>query len=131
MSVKVLIKRDTVDNFKTKNFIPREYELVAAYGTDTEEVIYKLGDGKTYWADLKEITKISELDKFIFYVASTSVSGTEVKHSKVCKGPEIYLNPFMAEEVLNDLGNEPKNLNAEKLIETVNKFITDDKKAIY
>ena len=66
MSVKVLIKRDTVDNFKTENFIPREYELVAAYGTDTEEVIYKLGDGKTYWADLKEITKISELDKFIF-----------------------------------------------------------------
>ena len=59
------------------------------------------------------------------------MSGAEVKHSKVYKGPEIYLNPFMAEEVLNNLGDEPKNLNAKELIETVNKFIANDKKAIY
>jgi hypothetical protein len=89
MALKVLVKRDTVNNWDTAIFVPREYELVTAYDPETKEVIYKLGDGKTSWKELKKITKLNELNKFFLY------------SQKYPKNPsvEVYLNPFMCELV--------------------------------
>lgn len=72
-NIKVLIRRDTVDNFITFNFVPAPFELVAAYSEDSDAIIYKLGDGKTYWTDLPEITKLSELDKFAVFTPGVNV----------------------------------------------------------
>lgn len=95
--MKILIKRDTLNNFNSVDFIPREYELVAAYDEETSQVIYKLGDGATPWADLKEITKISELDKFIIYGCKErrNASGKIILKGKQIIGPEVYINPFL------------------------------------
>ena len=92
MALKILIKRDKVEKFSTTNYIPRKFELIAAYDTNTKEVIYKLGDGKTSWQELKEIIKLSELDKFLLY---TQKSGRYPL-------AEIYLNPFMIEQGLEE-----------------------------
>ena len=92
MALKILIKWDKREKFSTTNYIPRKFELTAAYETNTKEVIYKLGDGKTSLQELKEITKLSELDKFLLY---TTKSG----RSPVA---EIYLNLFMIEQELEE-----------------------------
>lgn len=97
MALKVLIKRDSVEEYNTTNYIPKEFELVAAYETDTEKVIYKLGDGVTPWSELKEVTKLSELDKFFVYTKNCGDKSVV----------EAYLNPFMIQEELqkpNDNG---------------------------
>ena len=72
-NVKILIKRDTVENYSDSKFIPKPFELVAAYTEDSDTIIYKLGDGKTCWTDLPEITKLSELDKFAVYAPAAKV----------------------------------------------------------
>lgn len=72
-NVKILIKRDTAENYLDNNFIPRPFELVAAYTEDYDAIIYKLGDGKTCWTDLPEITKLSELDRFAVFAPGVMV----------------------------------------------------------
>lgn len=82
MSVKILIKRDSTSNFISSGFIPREDELVSAFETDTDSLVFKIGDGKTSWADLPEISQISELSRFKVYIRN----GKEAV--------EVFLNPF-------------------------------------
>jgi hypothetical protein len=94
MSLKVLVKRDSVDNWTTSKYIPRELEFVAAYDINTKRIVYKIGDGKTSWAELPELTKISELDRFNLY-------------SPKYENPivEVILNPFLItkeEAVINE-----------------------------
>ena len=85
----ILVKRDTIDACNsTDYFIPKEYELVAAYDEKTKKIIYKLGDGKTSWRKLKKITKLSQLDKFRICPARSS-------------GAVIYLNPFLCNEIID------------------------------
>jgi hypothetical protein len=96
MAVKVLIKRDSVKNFTTNAFVPQAFELVSAYSTDSDRIIYKIGDGKTAWVELPEITEISNLDKFNVYCKD----GSKV---------EIFLNPFIIKETLNNLNREVTN----------------------
>lgn len=67
MPIKVLVRRDSVKNFTTEAFIPREYEFVSAYDTESNKIIYKIGDGKTPWADLPKVTTIDEIDRFKVY----------------------------------------------------------------
>ena len=88
MAIKVLIKRDTLERFKTTSWVPREFELVVAYDDKSDGLIYKLGDGKTHWNDLPEITKISELDQFLVYT----------KGSKPVV--EAYLTPSTIDKVV-------------------------------
>lgn len=111
--MKILIKRDTIEAFKTTSFIPREYELVAAYDNKTKQVIYKLGDGVTPWSDLKEITKICELDKFMLYSHGITKIGDNIKirNNKTFVGPEIYLNPFMINEIIGAPNAEEDDCN--------------------
>ena len=94
MSLRILIKRDSTDKWATFEYIPKELELVAAYDINTKRVIYKIGDGKTSWVELPELTKISELDRFNFYTP-------EYEYSIV----EVILNPFLSikeEVVINE-----------------------------
>ena len=70
MSVKVLVKRDSVANFTTESFIPREYEFISAYDEESGRIVYKIGDGKTAWVDLPEVTTIDEIDRFKVYFTS-------------------------------------------------------------
>ena len=118
--MKILIKRDTIEAFKTTVFIPREYELVAAYDNETKQVIYKLGDGVTPWSDLKEITKICELDKFMLYSSGITKIGdnVKIKSNKTLVGPEIYLNPFKINEIIGAPDAKEDNCS-------------DDKKTVY
>lgn len=88
MAVKVLIRRDSVENFTTEAFVPKEYELVSAFETETGQIVYKIGDGKTSWTQLPPVTKIDEIDRFKVYTKS----GEAV---------EMFLNPFSIREFLN------------------------------
>ncbi len=85
-NVKILIKRDTAENYSDNNFIPRPFELVAAYVEDSDIIVYKLGDGKTCWADLPEITKLSELDRFAVFAPGVRV--------------ECFLSPVLIKEFI-------------------------------
>lgn len=114
MSLKILIKRDAIENFSTLKYVPKEFELVAAYDVDTRQIIYKLGDGKSSWTELAEITKLSELDKFIVY---TNVYTKSSQDKRVLAGPEIYLNPFMCDEIIK---SSNKNKPKEVTVETIN-----------
>jgi hypothetical protein len=59
---KVLIKRDLAENYiETKNYIPKDKELIVAYEIDDEYLIFKIGDGKTSWFDLPEIIPLKKL----------------------------------------------------------------------
>lgn len=88
MSVKVLIRRDSVENFTTSAFVPLAFELVSAYCTDSDKIIYKIGDGKTSWEKLPEVERIEEINGFKVY--------TEGKEAI-----EMFLNPFSIKEFLN------------------------------
>ena len=88
MAVKVLIRRDSVETFTTEAFVPKEYELVSAFETETSQVVYKIGDGKTSWEHLPAVTKIEEIDRFKVY----TIKGEAV---------EMFLNPFSIREFLN------------------------------
>lgn len=96
MSLKILIKRDSIDNFATSDFIPREHELTVAYSSDYKHLVFKLGDGKTHWSDLCEITKISELSSFNIYTDYNTKPTVE-----------LFLDPFKIREVL-DTTNEAR-----------------------
>ena len=91
MSLKILVKRDSVSNFIAINFIPRKGELVAAYDTEGCRVIFKIGDGQTPWDNLNEITKISELGTFCIYTNRNRVPTVE-----------MFLDPFRIAEVLTE-----------------------------
>lgn len=95
MSIKVLIKRDSVANFTTAAFIPRGKEIITAYEQDSNDIIFKLGDGKTSWADLPEIKKISDMDSFKVY------SGRSQKETI-----EVILNPFLIQDFLGSAEKE-------------------------
>ena len=92
MAIKVLIRRDSVENFTTKAYIPKEHELVSAFETETEQIVYKIGDGKTPWKELPAVTKIDEVDRFKVY-------------SKGGEALEVFLNPFTIKEFLNKTSN--------------------------
>ena len=64
--VTILIKRDTVENFKQHNIILKEFELAVAYKKDKIKG-YKIGDGKTPWNKLRYIKKITDLSVFCLY----------------------------------------------------------------
>lgn len=66
---KVLIKRDLVENYISSNYIPKDKELVVAYEANNEDLIFKIGDGKTSWFDLPEISQLKELDYFNMYTS--------------------------------------------------------------
>lgn len=90
MPLKILVKRDSVTNFTASGFVPRDGEITSAYDTGAGSLIFKLGDGKTPWTALPEITKISELASFKVYTRS---NGKETA--------EIILNPFKIDEYLD------------------------------
>lgn len=90
LPVKVLIRRDSIENFAVSDYIPRESELTAAYSNDGNQVIFKLGDGKKRWSDLCEVTKISELGVFNVYTSQYNTKPTI----------EMVLDPFKIQEVL-------------------------------
>lgn len=89
MALQILIRRDNVANFIANSFKPSEGELVAAYDPEGERVIFKLGDGKSLWIDLPEITKISDLSTFSIYTGRS-------KQPVV----EMFLDPRKITEVL-------------------------------
>ena len=100
MPVKVLVKRDSVANFTTAAFIPREYEFISAYDEESGRVIYKIGDGKTAWIDLPEVTAIDEIDCFKVYA-----DGKEAI--------QMFLKPQSIQAYLDEGDtNESKNSNA-------------------
>lgn len=86
---KVLVKRDSIENFTTIAFIPREYEFMSAYERESNRIIYKIGDGKTPWAELPEVTNISEIDGFKVYTDGRDVV-------------EVFFNPQSIKEILNE-----------------------------
>lgn len=86
---KVLVKRDSIENFTTTAFIPREYEFMSAYETESNRIIYKIGDGKTPWAELPEVTNISEIDGFKVFTDGRDVV-------------EVFFNPQSIKEILNE-----------------------------
>ena len=88
MPVKVLIRRDSIENFTTTAFIPKEHELIAAHAIDSNTIIFKIGDGKTTWAELPEVKTIEEIDRFKVY----------------CNGKEaieMFLKPESIQEFLD------------------------------
>lgn len=87
MAVKVLIRRDSVENFTTSAFVPLAFELVSAYSTDSDRIIYKIGDGKTSWEKLPEVERIEEIDGFKVY-------------TKGKEAIEMFLNPLSINEFL-------------------------------
>jgi hypothetical protein len=126
--MKILIKRDTIDSFTTTQFIPREYELIAAYNEETKQVIYKLGDGTTPWPKLKEITKISELDKFVLYSSSIcDLSNPTRKSGHIKCGPEVYLNPFLINELIGtpEAAEAMRNNRTKVLLEKAEKTLAE------
>lgn len=127
MPLKILIKRDTVQNFKTSEFVPKYHELVAAYDEHTKNVIYKLGDGVTPWAKLKKITRIKDLDCFIVY--SQVLCGPQGSR-RTSIGPEIYLNPFKINEVLSEIERLPIEQDKSNTIKKVETFIEEDSKTL-
>lgn len=68
MKYNCFIKRDTHEEWINSKFIPRKNELIVAY-CDLN-TIYKKGDGIHCYADLKEITDISELAPFFMLFAN-------------------------------------------------------------
>lgn len=90
MTLKILVKRDSVANFTANGFVPRVGELTSAYEADTEALVFKIGDGKTPWVDLPEITKISELSSFKVYT----------RYSSDKEAVEVLLNPFRINDCL-------------------------------
>lgn len=100
MPVKVLVKRDSVANFTTEAFIPREYEFISAYNEESGRIVYKIGDGKTTWIDLPEVTTIDEIDRFKVYA-----NGKEAI--------QMFLRPQSIQAYLDEGDtNESKNSNA-------------------
>lgn len=100
MPVKVLVKRDSVANFTTEAFIPREYEFISAYDEESSRIVYKIGDGKTAWIDLPEVTTIDEIDRFKVYA-----NGKEAI--------QMFLRPQSIQAYLDEGDtNESKNSNA-------------------
>lgn len=87
---KVLIKRDLVENYMSNNYIPKDKELIVAYEVNNEDLIFKIGDGKTSWFDLPEITQLKELDYFNVYTCDGGNCVT------------TYLNPTMIKQVLEE-----------------------------
>lgn len=87
MSLKILIRRDSVDTIDNLKYVPKQFELVAGYSIDRKDIIYKIGDGVTPWTELKEITKLSEIDNFTVYTNRGSIV-------------EVYLNPNLCDDVL-------------------------------
>lgn len=87
MSLKILIRRDSVDTIDNLKYVPKQFELVAGYSIDRKNIIYKIGDGVTPWTELKEITKLSEIDNFTVYTNRGSIV-------------EVYLNPNLCDDVL-------------------------------
>lgn len=94
--IKVLVKRDSTENFNTTAFTPRKYELTAAYETESNKIIYKMGDGKTPWAELPEVTTINEIDRFKVYSDRKDVV-------------EVFFNPQSIKEFLNENDGSNKN----------------------
>ena len=68
MKYNCFIKRDTHKEWTNSKFIPRKDELIVAY--HGLNLIYKKGDGIHCYADLKEITDISELAPFFMLFAN-------------------------------------------------------------
>lgn len=93
MAVKVLIKRDSISNFTTSGFVPRSSEIVAAHDTAKSRVVYKIGDGKTSWAELPEVTKIDEIDRFKVYTAGKEAI-------------EVFLKPESIKNFLEEQDSE-------------------------
>lgn len=93
MRVKVLVRRDFIENFTTTALIPYEHELIAAHGVNSNIIIFKIGDGKTSWAELPEVKTIEEIDRFKVYR-----NGKEVI--------EMFLKPESIQEFLNTEGDE-------------------------
>ena len=86
---KVLIKRDLVENYVSNNYVPKDKELVVAYEVNNRDLIYKIGNGKTSWFDLPEITQLKELDYFNMYTSDGNLVTT-------------YFNPTMIKQVLDE-----------------------------
>ena len=55
MSLKILIRRDSVDTIDNLKYVPKQFELVAGYSIDRKDIIYKIGDGVTTFKKLKFI----------------------------------------------------------------------------
>lgn len=88
MSVKVLIRRDSIENFTTTAYIPKEHELIVAYTNDSNKIIFKIGNGKTTWAELPEVKTIEEIDRFkVYYNGKEAI--------------EMFLKPESIQEFLD------------------------------
>ena len=93
MAVKVLIKRDSIDNFIANDFVPRSSEIVAAYDSAKSRVVFKIGDGKTSWTELPEVTRIDEIDRFKVYTAGK-------------EAVEVFLKPESIKNFLEEQNSE-------------------------
>ncbi len=94
---KVLVKRDMAETWRTTDFVPRKLELIAAWDEGTQQIIYKLGDGKTPWSELPRRTDLSELDMFRVFAGLDTV--------------EVILNPFKSAEVAQSLSQKEESTN--------------------
>lgn len=87
----VLPKRDTYENFKSENPIPREKELICVL-MKNGKCKWKIGDGKTCFNKLKFTNKISDIEEFILYSGKIEASTTP-KFVSV-RDCVVYINPF-------------------------------------
>lgn len=95
--MKILIKRDCTSNYNEQDPVLRLHELAAEYN-DGEIIGYKLGDGQTKWSELKYITNITEIPEFCVWCQS-------FRDGSICRGPQIILNPFLANKIQDGKGS--------------------------
>ena len=98
---RVICKHDIEENWKKAvNFIPLMAEIIV-YETDSihTQARLKIGDGKTAWVDLPEVTSIDEIDRFKVYA-----NGKEAI--------QMFLKPQSIQAYLDEGdANESKNSN--------------------
>lgn len=87
---KVLVKRDLVENYISNNYIPKDKELIVAHDVTNEDLIFKIGDGKTSWFNLPEISQLKELDYFNMYTSDGINLVT------------IFFNPTIIKQILDE-----------------------------
>lgn len=76
--IKIILKRDVLENWKTTNFIPRENELISII--DKHQIA--IGDGITHFNNLRKFDVPEEFDKIALY------------YSNDTRKPEVILDCF-------------------------------------
>lgn len=91
-SIKILIKRDTTQNYVAINPILRLKELAVEYN-ENGIVGYKIGDGLTPWSELSYITNLTDIKEF--YLWANTFDGNNRKiYAKIVIDPFV-INDFL------------------------------------